>query len=174
MTDQTRARPPRWAYLPFQISVTVAALLLFDQAIFAGQFLSGTFGSLHTHRENATFAGIAVLMATACAVFIRWPGQGPKWPPLACLGLFALIALQIVLGFARQLAVHVPLGVSIIMLAVLLVIWAWRPRTPVPATGAAQEIGAVQGSGAARGSGAVYGNGAVQGSGAAQESPVRR
>jgi hypothetical protein len=40
--------------------MTLAALMLFDQAVFAGQFLSGTFGAVHTHRENATYAGIAV------------------------------------------------------------------------------------------------------------------
>jgi hypothetical protein len=127
MTGQTKAKSPRWAYLPFRISVTLAALMLFNQAVFAGQFLAGTFGSLHTHRENATLAGISVLLAAGCAVFVRWPGKGPIWPLLACLGLFGLIVLQIVLGFARMLTVHIPLGVSIIVLAVLLAIWAWRP-----------------------------------------------
>ena len=128
VTDQTKATPPRWAYLPFQITISAAALMLFNQAVLAGQFLAGTFGSLHTHRENATYAGISVLLAAACAVLVRWPGQGPIWPLLACLGLFALIALQIILGFARALTLHIPLGVSIIILAVLLVIWAWRSR----------------------------------------------
>ncbi|MCW2878630.1 MAG: hypothetical protein JWQ95_2730 [Sphaerisporangium sp.] len=111
--------------------MTFAAVLLFDQAVFAGQFLSGTFGALHTHRENATFAAIATLVAAVAAIPIRWPGGGPFWPMLACVGLFGLIALQIALGFARTLTVHIPLGVSIILLAVLLVIWAWRPpRAP--------------------------------------------
>jgi hypothetical protein len=131
MTDQTKASaPPQWAYLPFQITITAAALVLFNQAVFAGQFLAGTFGSLHAHRENATYAGISVLLAAVCAVLVRWPGQGPLWPLLACLGLFALIAVEIMLGFARVLALHIPLGVSISTLAVLLVIWAWRSRPP--------------------------------------------
>jgi hypothetical protein len=128
MTEPIEARPPRWAYLPFQITITVAALMLFDQAVFAGQFLSGSFGALHTHRENATYSGIAVLLAAGCAALVRWPGKGPIWPLFACLGLFALIALQIVLGFARALTVHIPLGVSIIMLALVLVTRAWRIR----------------------------------------------
>ncbi|MEU6785031.1 hypothetical protein ABZ912_38070 [Nonomuraea angiospora] len=111
------------------MTMTVAAVLLFDQAVFAGQFLSGTFGALHTHRENATAAGIAVLIAAAAAIPIRWPGGGPFWPTLACLALFGLVALQIALGFARMLTVHIPLGVSTIFLAVVLVHWAWRrPR----------------------------------------------
>jgi hypothetical protein len=144
MTEPVTAKPPRWAYLPFQITITAAALMLFNQAVFAGQFLSGTFGALHTHRENATFSGIAVLLAAGCAVLVRWPGKGPIWPLFACLGLFALIALQIVLGFARALTVHIPLGVSIIMLALLLVIWAWRARpratvaSPEPAASASE------------------------------------
>jgi hypothetical protein len=120
------------SHWPFRVTMTVAAVLLFNQAIFAGRMLSGSFPALHTHRENATYAGIAVLTAALSAIPIRWPGRGPLWPALAGLGLFALIALQILLGFSRTLIVHVPLGVSIIMLGVLLTIWAWRYRPPRP------------------------------------------
>jgi hypothetical protein len=127
------------SHWPFRVTMTVAAALLFNQAIFAGRMLSGSFPALHTHRENATYAGLAVLLAAVSAVPIRWPGRGPLWPALAGLGLFALIGLQILLGFARVLVVHVPLGVSIIVLGVLLTIWAWRyqpgkvPAEPVVA-----------------------------------------
>ncbi|WP_214415565.1 hypothetical protein [Sphaerisporangium fuscum] len=123
-------RPPRWVRWPFRVTMTVAAVLLFDQAVFAGQFLSGTFAALHTHRENATVAGIAVLVAALAAIPIRWPGRGPVWPALACLGLFGLVALQIMLGFARTLTVHIPLGVSIIFLGALLTYSAWRRPRP--------------------------------------------
>jgi protein-S-isoprenylcysteine O-methyltransferase Ste14 len=109
-------------------------VMLFDQAVFAGQFLGGSYGSLHTHRENATYAGIAVVVAALSATTIRWPGKGPWWPMAATVGLFGLIALQIVLGFSRVLEIHIPLGVAIIILAVLLAIWAWRPH---PATNTA-------------------------------------
>jgi len=114
------------SHWPFRVTMTVAAVLLFNQAIFAGRMLSGSFPALHTHRENATVAGIAVLAAAGCAVPIRWPGRGPLWPALAGLGLFLLVALQILLGFSRVLVVHVPLGVSIILLGALLTIWSWR------------------------------------------------
>jgi hypothetical protein len=119
--------------------VSVAAVVLFDQAVFAGQFLAGSFGSLTTHRANATLAGTAVLLSVIAAVLVRWPGGGPLWPVGACLGLFALIGVQIGLGFDRVLAVHVPLGVAIILLTVLLAGWAWRrhpaalPTDPLPA-----------------------------------------
>jgi hypothetical protein len=129
-TADTSSTARGWARWPFRIAISVAAVLLFDQAVFAGQFLSGTFGALHAHRENATLAGLAVLAAAVTAIPIRWPGGGPAWPMLGCLGLFGLTALQITLGFARVLTVHIPLGVSIIGLAGLLVIWAWRDGRP--------------------------------------------
>jgi len=122
----------RLSHWPFRVTMTVAAVLLFNQAIFAGRMLSGSFPALHTHRENATVAGVAVLVAAVSAIPLRWPGRGPLWPALAGLGLFGLIALQILLGFRRTLVVHVPLGVSIIALGVLLAVWAWRYRPPSP------------------------------------------
>lgn len=131
MVRSGRGRAPA-VYWPFRVVMTVAAVLLFDQAVFAGQFLSGGYGALLTHRENATFAGITVVVAALAAVPIRWPGGGPWWPIPACLGLFGLIAVQIVVGFARLLAVHVPLGVSIILLAAALTVWAWRPHPVGP------------------------------------------
>src|SRR3569833_3012952 len=106
-----------WAVWPFRVCMTVASVMLFDQAIFAGQFLSGSYLSLETHRENATYAGIAVLVAALSAVPIRWPARGPWWPIAACIGLFGLIAAQIALGYSHTLTLHIPLGVTIIMLA---------------------------------------------------------
>jgi heme A synthase len=125
------------SHWPFRVTMTVAAALLFNQAIFAGRMLSGSFPALHTHRENATYAGLAVLLAAICAIPIRWPGRGPLWPALAGLGLFGLIGLQILLGFSRVVVVHVPLGVAIIVLGVLLTIWAWHYR---PATAPAETV----------------------------------
>jgi hypothetical protein len=115
-----------WHYWPYRIVLSIATVALFDQAVFAGQFLDGSYPSLATHRENATYAGIAMAVAALAAIPIRWPGRGPWWPMATTFGLFGLIAAQIALGFARVLAIHIPLGVSIIALAVLLVCWAWR------------------------------------------------
>jgi heme A synthase len=102
--------------------------MLFNQAIFAGQFLDGTYDSLQVHRDNATLAGISVLISAVAAVLVRWPGRGPGWPILACVGIFVLVALQIILGFARAISVHVPLGVATILLAAALAVWSWRRR----------------------------------------------
>ncbi|MCU7724939.1 hypothetical protein ODJ79_14525 [Actinoplanes sp. KI2] len=123
----------QWIRWPLRLTSSLAALLLFDQAVFAGQFLAGAFPALQTHRDNATYAGVAVLTAAAAAALIRWPGRGPIWPTLAFLGLFGLIAAQIALGFARVLALHIPLGVLIILTGGLLAAWSWRYRPAVVA-----------------------------------------
>ena len=121
-------RGPAWPRWVLRVTSMVAAIMLFDQAIFAGQFLSGAYPMLHTHRENATYAGISVLLAAAAAVLFRWPGRGPWWPIVAYLGLFGLVALQIVLGFSQALAIHIPLGVTIILAAVILAVLMWTRR----------------------------------------------
>ena len=79
-----------------------------DSTSIGGDFVKAYFIA-HAHPERKTRAIASVIADRA-------------------LGLFGLIALQIMLGFARVLTVHVPLGVAIILLAVLLVIWAWRPH----------------------------------------------
>jgi hypothetical protein len=104
--------------------------MLFDQAVFAGQFLSGIYPALDAHRENATYAGISVLVAAVAAVLQFRPGRGPWWPIVAYLVLFGLIGLQILLGFAHALAWHVPLGVAIILIATALAVRAWMRRWP--------------------------------------------
>lgn len=121
-------RRDRWPWWLMRTFTTLAAVLLFWQAIFAGQFLSGTYPAQHWHRENATVAGITVLVTAVTAAVLRWRGGGPWWPVAAYLGLFGLIAAQIALGFARLLAVHIPLGVTIIAIAVSVCLWSWRAR----------------------------------------------
>ncbi|MEV6348661.1 hypothetical protein [Actinoplanes sp. NPDC051851] len=110
----------------FRLVMSTAAVLLFDQAVFAGQFLAGSYPALHTHRANATVAGITVLAAALSGLLLWRPGRGPLWPLAGSLVLFALIAAQIAIGFARLLTLHIPLGVAIIGLSIGLAIRAWR------------------------------------------------
>lgn len=116
----------RWPLWLFRGCVSVAALLVFNQAVFAGQFLAGSYGSLLIHRHNATYSGIAVLICAVPGVLLWRVARGPWWPASACVALFGLIAAQIALGFARLVALHIPLGVAIILGTTLVAAWAWR------------------------------------------------
>lgn len=112
--------------------MTCEALFAFAQAVLAGGFLAGHYPLLALHQQNATFTGVTAVVMTLVAVLQWRPGRGPLWPVFACAGLFAAEATQIVLGYARVLAIHVPLGVSIVAAIVLLLVWAWKPITPLP------------------------------------------
>lgn len=124
----------KWAW-PFRVSMTVAAVMLCLQPVYAGEFLSGSYSALQSHNDNADYAAIAVLVAAVCAVVLRWPGGGPRWPLLASVVLFGLTAAQIVTGHARVLAAHVPLGVAIVAVAVALAVWSWRGVSGAAAEG---------------------------------------
>lgn len=119
---------PAWPGWAFRVTSTVAAVMLFDQAVFAGQFLSGTYDALLVHRDNATSAGISVIVSAVAGALVVRPGRGSWLPLLASLGIVAMVALQIALGFARALALHVPLGVLTILGSAALAVWAWRHR----------------------------------------------
>jgi hypothetical protein len=128
LRDWLGATPP--VYLPFRVAVSVTAVLLFNQAVFAGQFLSGTFEALATHASNANIAALAMLATVVTAGLIKMEG-GPLWPTLASIGLALLVGVEMVLGLARVIWLHIPTGVALIALTALLVRWAWRPHPAI-------------------------------------------
>jgi hypothetical protein len=117
---------PRWPKWVFRVTTTITAVLLFDQAIFAGQFLSGVYGALSDHRTGSTIVAIAAALVFISAILLRWPGRGPIWPVIVCIVDFGLIALQITAGYHRWLGLHIPLGVLLIAFSIGLALRAWR------------------------------------------------
>lgn len=126
--DPPRVRP--WSVVLFRTLVTAEAVFASLQAVLAGGFLSGHYAALSLHAANATLTGVTAIAMTVAAVLLWRPGGGPGWPALACGLLFGAEGGQIAMGYARVLAVHVPLGVAIIVAAVAMLRWAWRPLTP--------------------------------------------
>jgi hypothetical protein len=122
-----REQVRRWPIWSFRLAVTAAAVLAFDQAVFAGQFLSGTYGALRLHRDLANYTVGAIAVSIVTAILWRRAGAGPRWPPAAAVTLFALTALQTFLGYRLVLAVHIPLGVAVIALLIILTVAAWKP-----------------------------------------------
>lgn len=126
LNDDWRTVQP-WARWLFRVAVTVETAAALAQAVFAGGFLSGHYDLLELHKTNATVTGVAAVVMILVAVLVWRPAGGPWWPALVSAGLFGVEALQIVLGYGRTLAVHIPLGVAIITALVLLSVWAWHP-----------------------------------------------
>src|SRR5690348_7564592 len=73
----TPGPPPAWPLWLFRIVVTIEAVLAFDQAVFAGQFISGDYGALNSHQTGATVTGVLLIVETLAAVALWRFGRGP-------------------------------------------------------------------------------------------------
>lgn len=119
-------RDVRWLLWPYRIVATLVAVLCYLQAVLAGQFLSGTYGSLLAHQNTAAIIDMLLILGIVLALPITLWGRRPWWPVIFAAGLLGLTSAQNQLGFARILTLHIPLGVAIVMAATGVAAWAWR------------------------------------------------
>lgn len=124
-------RAPEWPRWALRISLTLAAVLLFAQSITAGLFLAELRAAFPIHRELANAAGIAVALSIIAAILCVRLRRDARWPIAATIGMLALMSLQAFAGFRSLTAVHVPLGVLTITVAIAFATWAWI-RSPQP------------------------------------------
>ncbi len=109
-------RLARRARCSLTIALIVNAALLWVailmQAAFAGSFLSGGSDALGWHERNAAVIGFGALGQLVLATLGALAGHA-RWPVIASMVIFLAIGNQISLGYDRDLAVHVPLGVAV-------------------------------------------------------------
>ncbi len=109
------------------MTAAVQGSLLIAQPVLAGRFLDGDFPSLATHGG----VGIALMLLAwlvVVAALLAWrPGRLPGWPVLVSLACAMLLPIQLGMGHARFLAVHLALGVTLVAAGVVVAAWAWRP-----------------------------------------------
>jgi hypothetical protein len=119
---------------PLRVVVLLHAALILAQAAFAGQFLGGDAGWVRVHEANAGIIHLTAFVQLVLAILVWRPGRGPGWPALASLALLLAEELQLSFGYARMLALHVPLGVAIFGLTVAILVGTRRLTRvePVP------------------------------------------
>jgi len=120
-----RARPG-WPLLLFRIVATLAAVGTILQPFLAGLFLSGSFDALKAHEVTGQAVGGIAVLSFLCAILYWRVGGGPVIALRMSGGLLVAVVLQIVLGYSRILALHVPLGVALVIGAGQLAHFAWR------------------------------------------------
>lgn len=106
--------------------VLLHALMVLAQPFLAGGSLDGHALPLLIH---AAIGGtlIPVSMVLVVLGVLAWkPGGGSPWGPFLALTLVVLEIAQVALGHLHLLSVHVPLGVVITLLAVMLSVVALR------------------------------------------------
>jgi len=103
---------------------SVHALLALSQALTIGQYFGGNYPMLRVH---AVAAGILILAAASLALvaLLYAVAGGRIWVAVVCPLCYLAEGLQIGAGYDRSLAVHVPLGVTIVASALLVAGWSW-------------------------------------------------
>jgi hypothetical protein len=95
------------------------------QPVFAGIYLNGSPAGMRMHQPTGlalVFLGLAQLLA---ATF--WWRTGGRWTaPAASLLIVAGEVVQVSMGYSRQLAIHIPLGVALVAGTVIFAVWVNR------------------------------------------------
>ncbi|GGY66844.1 hypothetical protein GCM10010363_55130 [Streptomyces omiyaensis] len=120
MTGRTTptARPGTAHRKTVRAAVALQALALFFQAGTAGALLVSPQGALLHDVGSRVMYGASMLYLVAAIVAWR-PGGGSPRPVLYASGLLVLASVQVALGIAHLPALHVPLGVVMVVLGTL-------------------------------------------------------
>ena len=122
-----------------RLTLSVHAALAIGQPVLAGSYLSGNFDVLEAHGNGGVLLLVATLFWSSAALIYVIAARGVNWPLLTLIPpVFIAEGVQIGMGHERNSAVHIPLGVFIVLVAVLLAAWSFTPRarcrrTPSPA-----------------------------------------
>lgn len=111
--------------MSYRIVATLHGLCALAQPVWIGQYLNGRYVRLQLHAETGTVLLLTAMVLGAVSVAYVLAG-GRVWALFTALFFFAE-GVQTGVGYSRNLAVHLPLGVAIVGFAVFLAVWVWTP-----------------------------------------------
>ena len=120
----------RWPWWLLRVVTVLATLSAFTQAVLAGGVVAGRIEALPLHSANGLLLALGNVVLLVALVLAWRPGGGPAWTVFAGLLLAFATMVQLGLGFSRSLAIHVPLGTTVIIAVFLLLVWAWQRPLP--------------------------------------------
>ncbi|MDL5201247.1 hypothetical protein [Streptomyces sp. ALI-76-A] len=118
----------RWPLTVLRACTCVLLLLTLAQPVLAGMFITGDTDLLDLHALNATLVSVMSWLTVAAAVTLWRPGGGPVWPVGLTLVTAGLVEAQSGFGYARQLALHIPLGVALVAGLTAQTYWVFAHR----------------------------------------------
>jgi hypothetical protein len=122
-----RATERSGLHLALRIVITLQVAAILFQAVTAGQLLDGTDSMKDVHGTGAGIVHLTGVVQVILAILWWRPGRGAGWPALVSVLLAVLGFAQSAVGGNHNLAVHVPLGVSMMGLSIAILVWAWLP-----------------------------------------------
>ncbi|TDD18206.1 hypothetical protein E1218_26565 [Kribbella turkmenica] len=108
------------------VAVTHAAAICL-QPILAGVYLNGTGGAQRIH-EPVGLAVAAVATIQLLVATIWWRSGGRLTAPLVSLLVLIGESVQIGMGYSRELALHLPLGIALVGAVVGFAVWTRRQQ----------------------------------------------
>jgi hypothetical protein len=122
----TTPRGPRRTLVVLRVLAVLHSVCIVVQPMLAGMYLGGDVDALSLHEINASVvSGLGVVQLGAAIAYV-WKGRGSAWPLWASLGLVLAEQVQAGLGYENEVAIHVPLGVSVVAMQILLTVWLFR------------------------------------------------
>lgn len=107
-------------------------LVAMAQAVTAGSLIEGNSSALNIHQLTGTSVITTVAVLQVVLAVVCWRRQQiAMWFPAASVALFFAEMAQIGLGFADQIALHVPLGSLIVGVATVLLFASFKHAAPV-------------------------------------------
>ena len=125
-------RAPRASLWTMRVLLTGHLAAVLAQPVLAGRYLTGDVDAIEVHGLIGSLLALVAMALIAGALLYVVAGRGRLWILPVAVALFFAEGIQIGMGHAGQLELHVPLGVAIVVTAVLLAAWAWSPAARRP------------------------------------------
>lgn len=112
---------------PLRLLLTLHLVAVLAQPVLAGRFLTGDIDAIAAHGLVGNLLAVSGLLLVVLTLLYALAGRGRLWVVPAGVMLFLAIGIQVGAGYSRDLALHVPLGVAVVVASVLLAVWVWSP-----------------------------------------------
>ena len=109
----------------------VHAVAICLQPVFAGIYLNGSGAAMRMHEPIGLALAFTGLLQLLIAT-IWWRSGGRLLAPAATLLITLGEGFQVAMGYTRQLAIHIPLGIALVAGAVAFAVWTTHQRVAVP------------------------------------------
>ncbi|GAB3408647.1 hypothetical protein [Flindersiella endophytica] len=128
-------RGPRASLWALRVTAVLHLSILALQPLLAGMYLDGDVDAIELHGINAHIVQVLCFAQIVAAIFYAWPGGGRIWPLAFSSAWWFAEGVQLGMGYARILVVHILLGVTIVAGQALFAVWTCRRSARVPRKG---------------------------------------
>jgi hypothetical protein len=122
-----------------RVVAVVHAIAVCLQPVLAGAYLNGSGAAIRWHEPIGLGLAFLSLVQIVIAT-IYWRSGGCGGAVLVSLLLLAAEAFQISMGYTRRLAIHIPLGITIVAIVCAFAVWTFRPTAAVRRTRSSSEV----------------------------------